>query len=122
MSKVQYDTDAPENVAEPMRFESPLTRWPGYFTLPNPEEFTGAHWNLYRKSFDRAAGEFTSPNRHFCYSGLDLIKAAGEWKLDIPLAEVDSWRKQPEEERILLVSWIGNCISGYITGLVSPKE
>lgn len=106
---------------EPARFDCPLAKWPGYFTLPALEDFTGAHWNIYRKAMDGVSGDDPISNRHFCYGGLELIKAAGQWHLDIPLAEVAGWHKKPEEERMLLVNWIGKTILAYITDLIDPK-
>jgi hypothetical protein len=104
---------------EPVRFECKLTAWPGYFTLPALEEFTGAMWNSYRAAFDKT--EDTTPNRHFCYAGLELVGLYGDWHFDIPLATVKGWHEKPDDERMMFVSWLGQIMSGYIADLIAPK-
>jgi hypothetical protein len=106
---------------DPVRFDSPLAKWAGHFTLPALEDFSGAHWNIYRKAMDTASDENPLQNRQFAYAGLELIEKCGTWHLDIPLAEIKAWRKKPEDERMLLVNWLGKSILGYITDLIDPK-
>lgn len=108
---------------EPVRFDCPLAKWPGYVTLPPLENFSGVMWNDYRKAVDDAVDR-DNPlgNRQFFYAGLDLIEKHGSWHMDVPLVEVKAWRNKPEEERMLLVNWLGKNVLAYITDLIDPKE
>jgi hypothetical protein len=82
----------------------------------------------------------------YCYAGLELIKAAGEWNITVlaenspsqeddsvdgieyeerirlPLEEVQAWEKAPEDERIKLVAWLAKTMMDYMDGIISPKE
>lgn len=100
-------------------FVSPLEKWPGSFELPDHDEFTGAHWDIWRKALEAAPDN--TLNRRMCYAGLALVEKCGQWNMEIPLAEVAGWKKNPAEERMYLVSWIGRSVGSYIDELIDPK-
>lgn len=101
---------------------SPLKAWPGTIQLPDPNEFSGVHWQTWKESVNKAKRGNYALTHLYCYSGCELIKLAGEWGLNIPLAEVQSWEDNPDAERVKLVAWLGRSIMVYIDDIVDPKE
>ena len=105
-----------------LEIKSPLTAWSGSIKLPEPDEFSGLNWQTWRDSVNRPKRKDYALTHLYCYSGLELIQAAGEWELEIPLSEVQKWETDPENERIKLVAWLGRTMMQYIDGIVDPKD
>jgi hypothetical protein len=102
-------------------FESPLGKWPGSFSLPDYDDFTGADWDAWRKAM-AATGEDETLNRRYCFGGLTLVGKIGEWKMEtLGLAEIQKWQTDKKAERTRLVSWVGKCVAEYIDELIDPK-
>lgn len=102
--------------------KSPLKAWPGEIKLPEPDEFSGADWQVWSKAVNAPKRKAYSNVHLYCYSGLELIQASGEWGLKIPLAEVQAWEHKPEDERIKLMAWLGRTMMLYMDGIIDPKE
>ena len=109
-------------MAKPLVIKSPLKAWPGKFELPDPNDFSGVHWQTWKASVNRAKRKSYALTHLYCYAGLELIQTAGVWELDIPIDEVQAWEKAPEDERIKLVAWVGRTLMGYIDGIMDPKD
>ena len=105
-----------------LEIKSPLKAWKGSFKVPDPDEFDGVHWRRWRDSFNSPKRKDYSLTHVYCYSGLELIQAAGEWDIQIPLSEVQAWENKPEDERIKLVAWVGKNMMDYIDNIIDPKE
>lgn len=104
------------------QFTSPLKAWEGSFSLPSPDEFSGAHWKVWTKAVNQPKRGAYAETHLFGYAGLDLLKKYGEWNLSIPIEEVRAWETNPDDERVKLISWIGREIRFYIVGIIDPKE
>lgn len=100
-------------------YTSPLDSWPGDFSLPDFDDFTGDQWDTWRNAFENAPQD--TLNRQFCYAGLIIIEKFGKWNMAIDLVDVKAWRQHPENERMRLVGWLGKRISDYMTELINPK-
>ena len=108
--------------SETLVIKSPLKAWPGGIELPLPDEFNGVHWKLWKGAVNKPGRKAYALTHLYCYAGLELIKAAGAWNFDAPpLDEVQSWEKQPEDERIKLVAWVGRSLMGYMDDIMDPK-
>jgi hypothetical protein len=129
-------------------YTSQLKAWPGEFSLPAGDDFTGAHWKAWRKAAEMPLREGYSNIHFYGYSGLDLIKQYGNWKIErvvgtkkeevekngkattveipiiepLPLSEVMGWEYNPDEEKTKLIAWIGVEFKYYINGIIDPKE
>lgn len=101
------------------KFESKLAKWPGFFTLPDYDDFDGEMWETWNKI--QVDTPNTQINRFYCYAGLKLIEAIGEWHFDIPLTEIAGWQNDKKAERIRFVSWIGKQVNNYHLAIVDPK-
>ena len=100
---------------------SPLGAWPGEIHLPHPDEFSGVHWQLWKDCVNKPLRKSYANIHLYCYTGLELIEAHGEWQMEIPLAEVRAWERAPEDERVKLVAWIGREMMRYMQDIVDPK-
>ena len=107
---------------EPRVFESPLASWPGSFTLPHTDEFSGAHWQTHRKAVDKPLRASYSMIHLYAYAGLEVIKAYGEWNMETSLKEVQAWETDPEAERIKFIAWIGRTYKEYMLDIMDPKD
>ena len=107
---------------EPLVIESPLKAWPGTIELPKPDEFNGIHWRAWKASVNMPKRKAYALTHLYCYSGLELIRAAGKWDIDLSLDEVLAWEDSPEDERIKLVAWLGRTTMNYMDGIMDPKE
>ena len=101
--------------------KSPLKAWPGSISLPLPDEFSGVHWKTWKDAINRAKRKSYAITHLYCYAGLELIQAHGEWDISIPLADVQAWEDAPEDERIKLVAWLGRSVMGYMDDIMDPK-
>jgi hypothetical protein len=101
---------------------SPLASWPGEIHLPRPDDFSGVHRAAWRAAVEKPLRKHYAEVHKFAYAALDLIRAHGEWTLSIPLEDVQAWETKPEEERIRLVSWLGQVSLTYIASITNPKE
>lgn len=101
---------------------SPLKAWPGTIKLPEPDDFSGTSWRVWKDSVNRPKRSQYALTHLYCYSGLELIEVSGEWDLKIPLAEVKAWEDDPDAERIKLVAWVGRSMMDYMDGIMDPKE
>jgi len=108
-------------MAKALVIKSPLKAWPGKIELPDPNDFSGVHWQTWRKEFSKPSRKAMALVHVYCYSGLELIRTAGEWELEIPIEDVQAWEKAPEDERIKLVAWIGRTVQGYMDEILDPK-
>ncbi len=102
--------------------KSPLKSWVGSIGLPKPDDFSGAHWRVWKDAVNRPKRKAYALTHLYCYAGLELIKAAGEWELKPPLEEVQAWENAPDDERLKLVAWLGKTIMGYMDSIMDPKE
>jgi hypothetical protein len=109
-------------MAEPIVITSPLKAWPGKIELPNPDDFNGVNWQSWKASVNRPKRKSYALTHLYCYAGLELISAAGEWDIDVPLADVQAWEDAPEDERIKLVAWLGRSVMDYMDSIMDPKE
>ena len=100
-------------------FTSPLKKWPGGFSLPAYDDFTGEMWNAWKAAVEKSPDD--TINRLYCYAGLKLIDAYGKWAFETPLKEVQSWEKAPGDEKMRFVSWLGRTMQEYINELINPK-
>jgi hypothetical protein len=101
-------------------YTSPLAKWPGSVSLPDYDDFTGTHWDIWRKAFE--ASPDTTLNRRYAYAGLTMLESiGGEWEMEISLKDVQAWASNPGEERVRLVSWLGKQFATYIDELIDPK-
>ena len=106
---------------EPITITSELEVWPGAFVLPNPNAFSGEQWRVWTEIYnDGKRAEYVYSQR-LAYAGLEFVKREGEWNMEIPLDEVQSWEDDPAAERIRLVNWLGKQFALYIGDLVDPK-
>lgn len=133
-----------------LTIKSPLKAWTGSIKLPEPDEFNGVHWRVWKNGVNKEGRKAYALTHLYCYAGLELIKAAGEWNITrpvensptqedeteadqeadiedklrvlLPLKEVQTWENAPEEERIKLVAWLAKTMMGYMDDIVSPKE
>lgn len=103
-------------------FTSPLKAWEGSFTLPEPDDFSGAHWQLWSAAVNKPKRSSYADSHLFGYAGLEVVARYGEWKFAVGLEEVRSWEERPEAERVKLIAWIGKEISAYMRGIIDPKE
>jgi hypothetical protein len=109
-------------MAKPLVIKSPLKAWPGKIELPDPNDFSGVHWQTWKASVNKAKRKRYALTHLYCYAGLELIQVAGEWALETPIEEVQAWETEPEEERVKLVAWLGRTVMGYIDGIMDPKD
>lgn len=103
-------------------FTSPLKAWEGEFSLPDPDDFSGTHWKVWREAVNQPRRTPYADTHLYGYTGLELVKQFGEWKMTVPLAEVQSWENDPDNERTKLVAWIGREVRFYMNGIIDPKE
>lgn len=127
-------------------FKSPLKTWPGSFTLPDPDDFSGVHWKAYKDSVNKAirAEYIVAETHRYGYSCLEFIADHGSWNITVitgyeteeidgrktekpivavlPLPVVRSWETNPDEERTKLIAWIGREFNRYMMRIVDPKE
>jgi hypothetical protein len=108
--------------AKTLIIKSPLKAWPGKIELPLPDDFSGVHWLTWKDSVNQPRRKNYALTHLYCYSGLELIQAAGEWDIAIPLSEVQTWETAPDEERIKLVAWLGRTMMRYMDDIMDPKE
>jgi hypothetical protein len=101
---------------------SPLKAWKGKWSLPHSDEFNGEHWRVWKDSVNRPKRKSYALTHLYCYAGLELIAAAGEWDMSVLLEEVQAWEDAPVDERIKLVAWIGRTMMGYMDEIHDPKE
>ena len=109
----------PDN--KPTVLKSSLKAWPGQVTLPDPDDFNGVHWEIWKKGVNKAKRKSYAVTHLYCYSGLELIQEAGEWEFEIPIEDVRAWESSPEDERIRFVAWLGRTIMGYMDNIMDPK-
>ncbi len=102
--------------------KSPLKAWKGSIGLPEPDDFDGLHWRVWKGAVNRPKRKAYALTHLYCYSGLELIKSAGEWDIGIPLETIQLWEDSPEDERIKLVAWLGRTLMDYMDGIMDPKE
>lgn len=102
--------------------KSPLNAWPGTVTLPHPDAFSGTHWQTWKDEVNRPLRKHYARTHLYAYAGLELIAAHGQWDMEIPLAEVRSWEKDPDAERVKLVAWLGRSLMFYMDDIIDPKE
>ena len=102
--------------------KSPLKAWAGSIKLPEPDDFSGVHWRIWKDGVNKEERKEYALTHVYFYVGLELIKAAGEWKLKPSLEEVQKWENVPEDERLKLLGWLGKTILVYMDGIVNPKE
>ena len=102
--------------------KSPLKAWPGGIELPNPNDYSGVHWQTWKESINRPTRKAYALTHLYCYAGLELIQTTGGWNFKIPLAEVQAWETNPADERIKLVAWLGRAIMRYMDDIMDPKE
>jgi hypothetical protein len=109
-------------------FVSPLKSWPGSFSLPDPDDFSGLDWKTWKAAVDKPLREPYAYTHLFAYAGLELVARHGDWDIrtageeKLPLATVQSWETSPDDERVKLISWIGREVRFYITGIIDPKD
>jgi hypothetical protein len=109
-------------MADNLVVKSPLKAWPGGIELPKPDDFSGVHWQVYKRAYNKKKRAGYAQTHQQCYSGLELIKAVDGWHFDdITIDEVQAWESEPEDERIKLVAWIGKTIMLYIDSIIDPK-
>lgn len=109
--------------SETLVIKSPLKAWPGGIELPQPDEFNGVHWQVWKSAVNRPGRKAYALTHLYCYAGLELIEKAGVWNFDAPaLDEVQAWEKAPDDERIKFVAWLGRSIMGYMNGILDPKD
>jgi hypothetical protein len=101
---------------------SPLKAWPGDVQLPDANDFSGTNWQVWKKAVNRPKRSQYALTHLYCYAGLELIEAAGEWKINIPIAEIKAWEDDPDAERIKLVAWLGRSMMTYMDDIMDPKE
>ena len=102
--------------------KSPLKAWPGDVLLPLQDDFNGVHWRAWKDSVNRAKRKSYALTHLYCYAGLELIQAAGDWGIEVPVADVQAWEDAPEDERIKLVAWLGRSMMNYMDDIMDPKE
>lgn len=108
--------------AVPVTFTSPLARWPGSITLPDPNIWTRDMHEAWGDMLTRHEGA-RAMNRILCYAGLELIRQYGQWDMELPLDEVAGWESGPaKDEHVRLVFWIGKRIHDYMNSIVDPKS
>jgi hypothetical protein len=106
-----------------LTIKSPLKAWPGDIKLPEPNDFSGSDWRVWKEGVNRPSRKAYALTHLYCYVGLELIKAAGEWHIKvISLEEVQTWENNPNDERIKLVAWLGRTVMGYMDDIMDPKE
>lgn len=103
-------------------FISPLKAWPGRFTLPDPDNFSGTQWKVYKDSVNRPLRSSYADTHLFGYAALEMIARFGQWEVGIPIKEVQSWETNPDEERVKLIAWIGREFNRYMVRIIDPKE
>ncbi len=114
-------------MTKPLVIKSPLKSWPGKIELPDPDDFSGIHWQSWKAGINKPSRKSSAMVHVYCYAGLELIEAAGVWDVSdsdgeaLPLADVQAWEKAPEDERIKLVAWLGRSVMGYMDGIMDPK-
>ena len=109
-------------MADNLVIESPLKTWPGSIELPNPDEFNGLQWQIWKGAVSGAGRKSYALTHLHCYAGLELVKKAGAWNIDgVTLEEVQGWAKNPEDERVRLVSWLGKTLMDYMNDIMDPK-
>jgi hypothetical protein len=101
---------------------SPLKAWPGTVKLPEPDEFSGSNWQVWKDSVNSPKRKNYALTHLYCYAGLELIQAAGEWDINVPLTQVLAWETDPDAERIKLVAWLGRSMMVYMDDIMDPKE
>lgn len=105
-----------------MIIASPLKAWPGSISLPEPDDFNGIHWRAWKNAINKPNRQNYALTHLYCYAGLELIKAVGEWKFEVALEDAMTWELEPEKERVKLVAWIGREMMSYMDGIMDPKE
>lgn len=102
--------------------KSPLKAWSGEVHLPLQDDFNGVHWRTWKESVNRPKRKSYALTHLYCYAGLELIQAAGDWSIDVPISEAQAWEDVPEDERIKLVAWLGRSMMNYMDDIMDPKE
>ena len=106
---------------EPRVIESPLEAWPGSITLPHPDDFDGNAWRAWKGGINKPLRAGYANMHLWCYAGLELVEACGEWELSVPLGEVQRWETSPGDERTKLVAWLGRNLFEYMREITDPK-
>lgn len=106
---------------KPRVYESPLAVWPGSITLPHPDEYSRLHWDTWRNGIEKPLRQSYSFMHMYAYSGLEFLKAYDGWGLEIPLEDVQAWERNPEDERVKLIAWLGRTLQDYMREIIDPK-
>lgn len=108
---------------EPKRYviTSPLAAWPGEVHLPHPDEFNRDCWDTYKSGMNMAKRQPYAMLHKYAYTALELLKAHGEWKMEIPLAEVQAWEDAPGDERTKFIAWVAREFIAYMDEITDPK-
>jgi hypothetical protein len=102
--------------------KSPLKAWPGNIHLPEPDDFNGTHWRIWKDAVNKPKRKAYALTHLYCYAGLELIKATGKWQIEPPIEVVRAWEDVPDDERIKLVAWLGRTMMNYMDNIMDPKE
>lgn len=103
-------------------FTSFLKAWPGKFSLPEPDDFSGLHWKVYKDGLNKPLRSAYADTHRFAYTALEMIARHGAWEMEIPIEEVQAWETDPAAERIKLIAWVGYEFNRYMVGIIDPKE
>ena len=109
-------------MSENLAIKSPLKAWPGGIELPQPDDFSGVHWQAWKAGVNKPKRKAYALTHLYCYAGLELISAAGGWNFELPIEEVQAWETKPDDERIKLVAWLGKNMMGYMDNIMDPKD
>lgn len=108
-------------------FESPFETWPGSFSLPAYEDFTGQMFNEYRDGMNARNDKDQSKYAHdlrrkAAFVGIEWIKKYGSWDIDgVSVNDIAAWESDPAQERPKLVAWIGQNIGKYYNDVLDPN-
>jgi hypothetical protein len=105
-----------------VEFVSPLKAWPGKVELPDPDDFSGAHWATWKTAVNKPKRKTYALSHLYAYAGLEFIRAHGNWQMEMALEQAQAWEDDPEAERIKLVAWLGRNLMAYMDGIIDPKE
>lgn len=110
------------NGSPTIEIKSPLKAWPGTIILPSPDEFSGVHWRVWKKAVNDPKRKAYALTHLYCYAGLEVVKAIGNWDFELSIDEVMGWEKSPEKERVKLVAWVGRELQYYMDRIMDPKD
>jgi hypothetical protein len=118
-------------MSENLVIKSPLKAWPGGIELPNPDDFNGVHWQVWKDAFNEKKRKGYAITHVNCYAGLELLASVDGWNIvaavgkgtkALPIEEVQAWETEPENERVKLVAWLGRTMLNYMDVIIDPKE